>query len=278
MFALRITARVPNNESHMTEWNATDYSQQSGLQKAMAEEVLALLELDGSERVLDIGCGDGKITAAIAARVPRGTVVGVDASRDMITFASSHFAPTVQPNLRFEVADARVLPFKNEFNRIVSFNALHWIPEQDAALRSIRSAMTSDCQALLRLVPKGERKSLENVIEETRRSARWIAYFREFHDPYLHLTPEEYAAAAERNGLRVLRIHTEAKAWDFKSRPAFSDFSSVGFVEWTRRLPEIERPNFINDVLDHYRTVAADRPGEENTFKFYQMDITLAPS
>jgi trans-aconitate 2-methyltransferase len=262
----------------MTEWNAAEYSRRSGLQQAMAEEVLTLLDVEGSERVLDVGCGDGKITAAIAARVPRGAVVGVDASQDMIAFASTHFGPTMRPNLRFQVADARFLPFRNEFNRVVSFNALHWIPEQDEALRSIRAAMTPDGQALLRLVPKGERKSLEDVAEETRRSARWIGYFREFQDPYLHLTPEQYAAAAERNGLRVLRTHTEAKAWDFKSRSAFFDFSSVGFVEWTRRLPEAERPAFINDVLDHYRPVAADRPGEENIFKFYQMDVTLAPA
>jgi trans-aconitate 2-methyltransferase len=261
----------------MTEWNATEYARRSGLQQTMAEEVLALLDLEGSERVLDVGCGDGKITAEIAARVPRGSVVGVDASQDMISFASSHFSPTVRPNLRFEVADARLLPFRNEFNLVVSFNALHWVPEQDAALGSIRSAMLSEGRALLRLVPAGERKSLENVIEETRRSSRWSAHFQGFHDPYLHLTPEQYAAAAERNGLRVLRIHTETKAWDFKSREAFFAFSAVGFVEWTRRLPEAERPTFINDVLDRYQLVAADRVGEENTFKFYQMDVTLAP-
>jgi trans-aconitate 2-methyltransferase len=259
----------------MTEWNATEYARRSGLQQTMAEEVLALLDLEGSERVLDVGCGDGKITAEIAARVPRGSVVGVDASQDMISFASSHFGPTVRPNLRFEVADARLLPFRNEFNLVVSFNALHWIPEQDAALGSIRSAMLSEGRALLRLVPTGERKSLENVIEETRRSSRWSAYFQGFHDPYLHLTPEQYAAAAARNGLRVLRIHTQAKAWDFKSREAFFAFSAVGFVEWTRCLPEAERPEFINDVLDRYQLVAADRVGEENTFKFYQMDVTL---
>jgi trans-aconitate 2-methyltransferase len=261
----------------MTEWNATEYARRSGLQQTMAEEVLALLDLEGSEWVLDVGCGDGKITAEIAARVPRGSVVGVDASQDMISFASSHFGPTVRPNLRFEVADARLLPFRNEFNLVVSFNALHWVPEQDAALGSIRSAMLSEGRALLRLVPAGERKSLENVIEETRRSSRWSAHFQGFHDPYLHLTPEQYAAAAERNGLRVLRIHTETKAWDFKSREAFFAFSAVGFVEWTRRLPEAERPTFINDVLDRYQLVAADRVGEENTFKFYQMDVTLAP-
>jgi len=260
----------------MTEWDAAEYSRQSGLQEAMAEEVLALLDLEGSERVLDVGCGDGRITARIARRVPRGLVVGVDASQEMIAFASSHFGPAARPNLRFEVADARLLSFRNEFDLIVSFNALHWIPEQDAALRSIRSAMKPDGRAQLRLVPAGERKSLENVVEDTRRSSRWDFYFRDFRDPYLRLTPEQYAATAARNGLRVLRIHRETKAWDFKSGPAFFAFCAVGLVEWTRHLPEAERGEFINDVLDRYRPLAADRAGEENTFKFYQMDVTLA--
>ena len=171
----------------MTEWNASEYALISGLQKAMAEEVLALLDVEGSERILDVGCGDGKISAEVATRVPQGEVLGVDASQEMINFASTHFGPGLRPNLRFEVADARRLPFHEEFDLIVSFNALHWVPEQDAALRCIRSAMKSDGRAWLRLVPAGERKSLENVIEETRQSSRWFAYFREFRDPYLHL-------------------------------------------------------------------------------------------
>jgi trans-aconitate 2-methyltransferase len=262
----------------MTEWDAAEYSRRSSLQEAMAEEVLALLDLDDTERVLDVGCGDGKITAQVAARVPRGAVVGVDASQEMISFASSHFSSAVRPNLRFEVADARRLPFRNEFDLVISFNALHWIPEQDAALRSIRSAMTADGRALLRLVPAGERKSLENVVEEIRLSPGWSAYFREFHDPYLHLTPKQYGDLAKKNGFRVLRIHTEAKAWNFKSREAFFAFCAVGCVEWTRRFPAADRPAFINDVLDHYQPIAADLPGEENTFKFYQMDVTLAPA
>src|SRR5947209_2588520 len=56
----------------MTEWHASDYHQQSSLQQAMAEEQLGQLTLEGNERILDVGCGDGKITAQIAARVPRG--------------------------------------------------------------------------------------------------------------------------------------------------------------------------------------------------------------
>ena len=118
----------------MTEWDAAEYARRSSLQEAMAEEALALLNLEGSQRVLDVGCGDGKITAQIAARLSNGTVTGVDSSQDMIGFASSHFGPTLRPNLRFEVADARCLPFREEFDLVVSFNALHWVPEQEAAL------------------------------------------------------------------------------------------------------------------------------------------------
>jgi trans-aconitate 2-methyltransferase len=112
-------------------------------------------------------------------------------------------------------------------------------------------------------------------VEETRGTSKWSGYFQDFRDPYLHLTSDEYAAIAERNGFRVLRVNTKDHAWDFGSRAAFAAFCAVGCVEWTRRLPEAERPEFINDVLNRYRTVAADGGGEENTFKFYQMDIGL---
>src|SRR5271170_5090283 len=194
----------------MTEWNASEYARISTLQAAMASEVLALLDLKGMERVLDVGCGNGKTTAEIAARLPQGSVVGVDASADMIAFAATHEA--VHSNLQFAVADARQLPYHDEFDLVVSFNALHWIPQQDLALRSIHSALKRDGLAQLRLVPKGERKSLEDVIEETRLSSRWAEYFANFHDPYLHLTPEQYAALAEQNGFEVRRQHTQAKA------------------------------------------------------------------
>src|SRR5271163_4930408 len=119
----------------MTEWKASEYERISALQHTMAEEVLALLSLKGDERVLDIGCGNGKNTSEIAARVPRGSVVGVDFSTNMIAFARSQYVAS-HPNLKFEVADARHLPFGPEFDLVVSFNALHWVPEQELALRS----------------------------------------------------------------------------------------------------------------------------------------------
>jgi trans-aconitate 2-methyltransferase len=256
----------------MTEWDAANYALRSGLQAAMAAEVVSLVYLAGSERVLDIGCGDGRVTAGLASRLPQGSVVGVDVSREMIAFAEEH---ANLPNLEFQVANAADLPFHNEFHLVVSINALHWLPDPDPPLRGIRAAMKPTGRAQLRLVADGARKSLETVIEETRRAPEWARYFKAFRDPYLHVTPEQYGAAAERNGLRVERMHVGSKAWDFQSRENFFASCQVTLVAWTQRLPEAEKGGFINDVLDRYEKVAAERPGEENTFKFYQMDVTL---
>jgi trans-aconitate 2-methyltransferase len=260
----------------MTEWNASEYDRVSALQATMAAEVLALLKLTSNERVLDVGCGNGKVTAAIAERTPQGYVVGVDASVEMVAFANEHWTVS-QPNLRFTVANARRLPFQHEFDLIVSFNALHWIIDQALPLQAIHRSLKPDGKAQLRLVPKGRRTSIEDVIEETCRSPRWASYFNGFHDPYLHLTPEQYADLAQQQNFRVLSVNASDKAWDFESRATFLAFSKVTMIEWTQHLPEPEGPAFITDVLDRYQKVAAQAPAEENYFRFYQMDIVLAP-
>jgi trans-aconitate 2-methyltransferase len=256
----------------VTEWAAKDYAQISGLQKVMADEALALLDLKGSECILDVGCGDGKITAEIASRVPQGSVVGVDPSVEMISFAQNKWGANHGSSMRFEVADARRLPFKDEFDLVVSFNALHWVPEQEEALKSIRSAMKPGGTAQLRFVAHGQRKSLEHVLRETRHSPRWAAHFQHFHRPYLHLSPEEYCALAEKCGLNVQSVHLSDKSWDFLSRAGFVAFAEVTFVEWTRLLTETDKAAFTTDVLDRYQTIV----GDDHTFKFYQMDIALA--
>jgi trans-aconitate 2-methyltransferase len=260
----------------MTEWLADDYNQQSSLQRTMAEEQLSKLILQGTERILDVGCGDGEITAAIAPRVPFGSVLGVDPSQDMIAFASSHFGPPAHANLRFDVVDVRQLPYRNEFDLVVSFNALHWVPEQGAALASIGAAMKPGGKALLRFVPQGQRKSLEDIIEEVRHHERWAPYFAGFRKPYVHFAAEDYRALAEKSGLRFVRLSIEDKAWDFKTRDSFVAFAQATFVEWTQHLPENQWHPFIADVLDRYQAVAADGPSELNTFKFYQMEAMLS--
>ena len=75
----------------MAKWNAKAYKEASHHQFKWGLELLDKLELKGNERVLDIGCGDGKLTIEIAKRVPDGYVVGIDNSEEMISFARKIF-------------------------------------------------------------------------------------------------------------------------------------------------------------------------------------------
>jgi trans-aconitate methyltransferase len=262
----------------MTEWNAAEYSRRSQLQQAMADELLASLAVTGTERVLDVGCGDGRITAQIADRVPHGSVLGVDPSHDMIAFAASHYGAPKRPNLGFEVADARQLPYQGAFDLVVSLNALHWVPQQEQALRSIRAALKPDGRAVLRFASAGRRRSIEDVLEDTRAAPRWASHFEGCRAPYVHYTPDQYRALAQRCGLRVVSLRELDKAWDFQTREAFAAYCTITCVEWTRHVPEPQRLAFLNDMLDRYRAVAAERPGDENTFKFYQLEVVLVPA
>ena len=257
----------------MTEWNAQAYSRVSALQHWVAEKSLASLQLRGDEQVLDLGCGDGKITVEIAARVPGGAVLGLDASQAMIAFAERAFPPTEYPNLRFRVADAARLPFEGEFDLVVSFNCLHWVRDQAGVLRGIARALTASGRAHLRFVSQGERRSLEDIIEDTRRSPAWAAHFVDFATPFVHPTPDEYRALVADSGLQVERLDVQQEAWDFESRDAFVHFADATFVEWTRLLPPDRHAAFIGDVLDRYARLGT--PAQANVITFYQLEAVL---
>src|SRR5208283_3749020 len=119
-------------------WNAQDYAKNSANQFQWAQELIPKLKLQGNEKLLDIGCGDGKITAELARCLPDGRVVGVDSSEKMINLAKSSFPSKDYPNLSFQVTDARKLTFQSEFDRAFSNAALHWIVDQKAVLCSVQ--------------------------------------------------------------------------------------------------------------------------------------------
>lgn len=254
-------------------WSGADYARHSSLQEAMADEVLSQLPLHGDEQLLDLGCGDGKLSTRIAARLPRGAVLGVDASADMVAYAQRQFA--AQPNLRFAVADARRLDFDAAFDLLVSFNALHWVPQQAEALRGIRRALKPGACAHLRLVTRAALTSLEEVAEQVRRLPPWAADFAGFSDPYLRLDADQYTALAGSLGLDCVSCRSEMKRWDFGSEQAFFGFCHAGFGAWTRVLPEARRQAFVEEVMRRYLAQVDAARGERHTFHFMQTDVEL---
>ncbi len=257
-------------------WRGDDYAKHSSLQAAMADEVLAGLQLNGDEQLLDLGCGDGKLSARIAERLPRGAVLGVDASPDMVAYARQQFGGGRWPNLRFEVADARHLAYDGRFDMLVSFNALHWVPQQAEALRGMRRALKASGRAQLRLVTQAELTSLEEVAEAVRREPVWAADFAGFSDPYLRLDASRYAALATSLGFDVVSCNSAMKRWDFGSEEAFFGFCNAGFGAWTHPLPEPRRRDFVEQVMRRYLALVDAAFGERYVFHFMQTDVVLA--
>lgn len=263
MGVITLTVRV-------TEWSGEDYVKISAMQRTLIDEARASLDLSESDRVLDVGCGDGYLTRAIAQMLPRGCAVGVDRSRRMIATADAAQAPT-EGAAWFVVADARMLPFCEFFDLVVSFNALHWVAEQQQALSQIAAVLRPGGRALIQVVCAGERKSLETVAMETTRDPRWADRFHGFAAPFVHLDPDDYGRLAASAGLTLENLTVTDREWDYGSRNAFRQWCAVGTTAWTDRLARKDRDLFVDEMVMAYEDVV----GKPGLFRFMQMRAAL---
>jgi trans-aconitate 2-methyltransferase len=250
----------------MTEWSGEEYASISDLQRSMAEEAAASLDFAGDETVLDIGCGDGHVTRALSGRVPAGFVVGVDPSHGMLTEAARHHqdGPSAPAFVR---ADVRHLPFTERFDVAVSFNALHWVPQQLQALTQISSVVCRGARLLIQMVCASERPSVEAVAMTVCERPRWAPRFSAFTAPFVHVDPATYGDVAAEAGLTLTSIDVAERQWDFGSREHFARWCAAGSAAWTDLLTIDERPEFIDELVNSYEPVAG-RPG---LFLFTQM-------
>ena len=116
------------------EWDASRYDSAHSFVWERGRGVVELLAPARGERILDVGCGTGHLTAQIAES--GAEVVGIDSSEDMVRVASENF-----PHLHFEVADARSLPFRGEFDAVFSNAVLHWVRPPEAVVEAVRRAL-----------------------------------------------------------------------------------------------------------------------------------------
>jgi trans-aconitate methyltransferase len=115
------------------------YHNHSSMQEKLAMDSLQLYQFKGNERVLDIGCGDGKISATIAKQLPKGKIIGIDPSRPMIEFAKEEYKKI--SNLKFQLSPGETFRNREIFDLIVSFSTLHWVKNQSALFENILSLL-----------------------------------------------------------------------------------------------------------------------------------------
>jgi trans-aconitate 2-methyltransferase len=257
-------------DSQDSDWQADQYGKINSLQEWLADRALSKLRVRGDERVLDVGCGDGRVTASVLDRLHGGSLVGVDPSASMVEAARQRLAGSERAVVEF--GEAATLDYYAEFDLVVSFNALHWELRWQQALHRIRDALRSGGRALLVQVCDGARPSLEDVIMQTCAAPRWSASFAGFAAPFVHVAPDAYMEAATASGFAVDRADVDDLSWDFGSPAAFGAWCAAGMVSWTSRLASNQRQAFVDDVLGAYAEVS----GLESLFEFLQFTVALS--
>ena len=117
------------------QWNGASYDRISGIQQALGLAVLERLPLAGDELVIDAGCGSGRITQALLARLPRGRAIALDGSPSMVEAAAVRLAAETGPGGRVEirVLDLLELAVSEPVDAILSTATFHWISDHPAA-------------------------------------------------------------------------------------------------------------------------------------------------
>jgi trans-aconitate 2-methyltransferase len=234
------------------KWNPEDYEKNSSAQEKWADALISGLRLKGDEHILDIGCGDGKITAKMAARVPKGQAVGIDSSQDMIDFARKRFPQAQYANLRFELGDALHLDFDQEFDLITSFACLHWIKDHMMVLKGVQRSLRPGGKLLFQCGGRGNAGELMALTEELTRESRWAGYFQGFRSPYYFYGTEGYHACLEQAGLEEIRVALIPKEMVQQGKAGLEGWIRATWHPFTERIPENLRQQFVSEMAERY--------------------------
>lgn len=233
-------------------WNAQDYAQNSQAQQQWAKELIAQLQLSGRENVLDLGCGDGKVTAEIAKIVDHGTVVGIDNSEAMIALAQGRYPDQQYPNLSFRVMDAGSLSFTECFDVVFSNAVLHWVKQHQPVIDGLYRSLKTGGKILLRMGGKGDAAKMREAIDRVKESAPWSRYFIGFEFPYTFPGVDEYREMLKTAGFTVRRLELVTRDMSHDGREGLAGWIRTTWLPYTHRIPENHRESFIEAVCSSY--------------------------
>jgi len=233
----------------MFRWNPADYADQSAAQLAWAQSLLQRLKPTGTESILDIGCGDGKVTAEIAAAVRGGFVIGVDSSAEMIAHAAARHRA---PNLEFRCADARSLHLDRSFDIVFSNASLHWVDDWQAVFKNLARCLRTGGRLIVSCGGKGNADEVLHAAERICATAPWRQYFRDFNFAW-HFHDDVSADRLLRQaGFVPDRVELVLKDMTHDGPAGLAGWFRTTWMPYTHQVPEESREAFVATIVDGY--------------------------
>ncbi len=177
-------------------WDSSLYDDRHSFVWRAGAGLVELLQPKPGEKILDLGCGTGHLTAKLAEA--GASVTGVDSSTSMIAQARQNF-----PALKFVLADARDFSFDEPFDAVFSNAALHWIHEAESVVRGVAAALRPGGRFVLEMGVRGNvrriREAIEDVLAEAGHSPKC---------PWFYPSAGEYATLLEKHSFEVRMAQT----------------------------------------------------------------------
>jgi trans-aconitate 2-methyltransferase len=232
------------------EWDAATYDRIAGPQARWGSAVVARLPLRGDERVLDAGCGSGRVTQQLLERLPNGRVVALDGSQAMLDEARRRLA-SYGDRVEYIRADLSApLPVTPPVDAILSTATFHWVLDHDALFRHLAAVLVPGGRLVAQCGGRGNIAAVEAILDDLGESRHATHYFAR---------PEETEARLEAAGFRDVRCWLEDAPTTFETRSEFETFLAtvVLRVVLARRPPE-ERDAFVRTVVDRIGRLELD--------------------
>jgi trans-aconitate 2-methyltransferase len=221
------------------DWDAATYDRVAEPQTRWGRAVVDRLPLEGDERVLDAGCGTGRVTAMLLERLPRGQVVALDGSPSMIEEARRRFAGDARVEL--VSADlAQPLPLAAPVDAILSTATFHWITDHGALFRNLGAVLRPGGRLVAQCGGAG------NVARVT---AALHAVDPTLRQTKNYATPEETTAHLAAAGFVEVRVWLQPEPTRFEpGEPLESFLRTVILGDVLPQVPEARRTAFVHEV------------------------------
>ena len=244
------------NEQKTNDWDANKYQKHSDLQYKAAMYALSKISFKGNESVLDIGSGDGRITAEIAKRVPQGSVLGIDISPNMIEHARNNHQ---QDNVSFELYDIskgknfydlqKQLKESHSFHVITAFSSLSWIKNQSQAFNNIFYLLKAKGQ--FRAGIAHEDSPYLRARYKMLTHDKWKDFFVDYEMPYYPSNEQTVQKLLEHAWLKPVEITKTGVPQLFATRQDFIDWMSA-IPAQIDRIPLERQQEFLDDIVTEY--------------------------
>jgi trans-aconitate 2-methyltransferase len=224
-----------------TPWDARTYDRSSQPQQAWAADVLARLDgIAPDATVLDVGCGTGRVTELLLPLVPRGRVLAIDASAEMVALARERLGD------RAEVwcEDALALDLDEPVDAIVSTAALHWVPDHDRLWGRLAQALRPGGVLEIQCGGAGNIAGVREVIEAV---AHKTAPELVGWSPWVFANPQLTERSLRDAGFTGIRCWLQARPTYPEDVNAFVRTSIL--AAHLERLPEERRESFAAAVV-----------------------------